>query len=319
MPFPYEDFDLSGVRTYPLASRRSKARAEDFARPVAAGARFMDWFESLPHILGAQDLRRVVSAIVEARRFNNGIVWGLGAHVIKTGVSPVLIDLMERGCVSALAMNGAGIIHDFEIALSGATSEDVDEALGPGRFGMAEETGRLLNEAIRRGAEQTLGLGQSVAQFLAALTPPHADRSLTVAAHRLGIPVTVHVAIGTDIIHMHPDASGQAIGDTSLRDFRYFTSAVCRLTGGVYLNCGSAVVLPEVFLKAVALARNQGHTLDGLTTVNIDFLRMYRPQTNVVTRPVAGTGGTGISLVGHHEILIPLIAAAVVGELGPEA
>jgi hypothetical protein len=317
MPFPYEEFDLSGVRTYPLASRQSKARAEDFARPVAAGARFADWFESLPNILGARDLRRVVSAVVEAKRLNSGIVWGLGAHVIKTGVSPVLIDLMERGCVSSLAMNGAGIIHDFEIALSGATSEDVDEALGPGRFGMAEETGRLINEAIRHGAERKLGLGQSVAEFLAALTPPHADRSLTVAAHRLGIPVTVHVAIGTDIIHMHPDASGAAIGDTSLRDFRYFTSAVCRLSRGVYLNCGSAVVLPEVFLKAVALARNQGHTLDGLTTVNIDFLRMYRPQTNVVTRPVAGTGGAGISLVGHHEILIPLIAAAVVAALGP--
>src|SRR5687768_9909340 len=235
MPFPYEEFDLSGVRTYPLASRASKAKAEDFGRPVEAGVSFKTWFDSLPAILGAQDLRRTVDALVDARRRDAGIIWGLGAHVIKTGVSPVLIDLMNRGFVSALALNGAGIIHDFEIALSGATSEDVDESLGPGRFGMAEETALQLNEAIRRGAEQTLGLGQSVAQFLAALTPPHADRSLTVAAHRLGIPVTVHVAIGTDIIHMHPDASGQAIGDTSLRDFRYFTSAVCRLTGGVYL------------------------------------------------------------------------------------
>ena len=318
MPFSYEEFDLSGVRTYPLASRASKATAEDFARPVERGASFKAWFDSLPAILGAQDLRRAVQAIVDARRRDGGVIWGLGAHVIKTGVSPVIVDLMRRGYVSALAMNGAGIIHDFEIALAGATSEDVDESLGPGRFGMAEETGKLLNDAIRAGAERGQGLGQAVAAFLADMNPPHADRSLAVTAHRLGIPVTVHVAIGTDIIHMHPAASGAAIGETSLRDFRYFTSAVARLRGGVYLNCGSAVVLPEVFLKAVALARNQGVALDGLTTVNIDFLRMYRPQTNVVTRPVAGTSGTGISLVGHHEVLIPLLAAAVI-ESDPEA
>ncbi len=311
MPFSYDEFDLSGVRTYPLGSRQSKARAEDFARPVAPGASFRDWFAALPAILGADDLRRVVAAIGAAKRRGSGIVWGLGAHVIKTGVSPVLVDLMERGYVSALAMNGAGIIHEFEIALSGATSEDVDDALGPGRFGMADETGRLLNEAIARGAERREGLGQSVAAFLAEQQPAHAERSLLCAAQRLGIPVTVHVAIGTDIIHMHPDASGAAIGETSLRDFRYFTSSVARLAGGVYLNCGSAVVLPEVFLKAVALVRNQGTTLEGLTTVNIDFLRMYRPQTNVVSRPVAGTG-IGISLIGHHEILLPLIAAAVI-------
>ena len=318
MPFPYEEFDLSAVRTYPLASRASKARAEDFARPVERGASFKAWFDALPAILGAQDLRRAANAIVDAKQRDGGVIWGLGAHVIKTGVSPVIVDLMRRGYVSALAMNGAGIIHDFEIALSGATSEDVDESLGPGRFGMAEETGTLLNEAIRAGAERGQGLGQAVSAFLAQMNPPHAGRSLAVAAHRLGIPVTVHVAIGTDIIHMHPAASGAAIGEASLRDFRYFTSAVARLRGGVYLNCGSAVVLPEVFLKAVALARNQGVALDGLTTVNIDFLRMYRPQTNVLTRPVAGTSGTGISLVGHHEVLIPLLAAAII-ESGPEA
>ena len=311
MPFSYEEFDLSGVRTYPLSSRASKARAEDFGKPLAPGATFREWFDSLPGILGAADLHRVVDAMASAKRAGRGLVWGIGAHVIKTGVSPVLIDLMERGYVSALATNGAGLIHDFEVALSGATSEDVDEALGPGRFGMAEETGTLLNEAIRRGHDAKQGLGQSVAAFLAARTPPHGDKSLAVAAHRLGIPLTVHVAIGTDIIHMHPAASGAAIGETSLRDFRYFTASVARLAGGVYLNCGSAVILPEVFLKAVALARNTGAPLDHLTTVNIDFLRMYRPQTNVLTRPVAGTGGTGISLVGHHEVLIPLIAAAL--------
>ncbi len=312
MPFPYEEFDLSGVRTYPLASRKSKANAEDFAKPLARGASFQQWFDSLPAILGARDVRRVVQAVVDAKKAGAGIVWGIGAHVIKTGVSPLLVDLMHRGYVSALATNGAGIIHDFEIALSGSTSEDVDEALGPGRFGMAEETGRLLNQAIREAAEKRLGLGQAVGAFLAARNPPYADRSLAVTAHRLGIPLTAHVAVGTDIIHMHPDASGAAIGDASLRDFRYFVSNVAHLAGGVFLNCGSAVILPEVFLKAVALVRNRGLSLDGLTTVNIDFLRHYRPQTNVVSRPVAGTQGSGISLIGHHEILIPLIAAAVI-------
>src|SRR3954462_2083551 len=312
MPFRYEEFDLSGVHTYPLASRSSKTRAEHFARSVSGTATFKEWFESLPDILGGRDIRRVVAAIASAQQRGAGIMWGIGAHVIKTGVSPVLIDLMERGYVSALSMNGAGIIHDFEIALAGATSEDVDEALGPGRFGMAEETGRILNEVIRSAAAAGKGLGQAVSEYLGTHPAPIVSSSLAAAAHRLGIPLTVHVAVGTDIIHMHPLASGAAIGDTTLRDFRYFTSSVASLSGGVYLNCGSAVVLPEVFLKAVAIVRNQGIALEGLTTVNIDFLRMYRPQTNVVSRPVAGTtGGAGISLIGHHEILIPLIAAAL--------
>jgi hypothetical protein len=312
VPFPYEEFDLSDVRTYPLNSRSSKARIEDFARPVAPGATFRNWFDALPGILGGADLRRAVDAIATAHRRGAGVIWGMGAHVIKTGVSPVLIDLMRRGYVSALAMNGAGVIHDFEIALAGATSENVDEALGPGRFGMAEETGRLLNEIIAKASSEGLGFGQAVGRYLSRERPRFHDRSLVAVAEELNIPVTVHVAVGTDITHMHPQASGAAIGDVSLRDFRYFTSCVARLRGGVYLNCGSAVVLPEVFLKAVALSRNRGADLGGLTTINIDFLRMYRPQTNVVTRPVAGTDGVGISLVGHHEILIPLIAAAVI-------
>lgn len=311
MPFPYEEFDLSGIRTYPLNSRHSKVRVQDFARSVQRGASFRTWLDSLPAMLGAADIRRAAAAIVTAKKRDGGVVWGIGAHVIKTGLSPVLIDLMERGYVSAVAMNGAGIIHDFEMALAGATSEDVDEALGPGRFGMATETGTLLNEAIRAARAGNKGLGQGVASFLAERQPEYGAKSLAVAAHRLGIPLTIHVAVGTDIIHMHPAASGADIGETSLRDFRYFTACVARLTGGVYLNCGSAVILPEVFLKAVALARNQGASLDSLTTIDIDFVRMYRPQTNVVRRPVAGTG-VGISLVGHHEILIPLIAAAVI-------
>lgn len=314
MPFSYDEFDLSGVRTYPLKSRKSKANAADFARPYS-GAGIASFVESLPSILAGGDFKAVVAALREARAADAGIIWGIGAHVIKTGVSPVLIDLMERGFVSAIATNGAGVIHDFELALSGATSEDVDEALGPGRFGMAEETGRLLNGAIRDGVRRGLGIGQAVGAWLAERRPPHADVSLLASASRLAIPVTVHVAIGTDVIHMHPDADGAALGEGSLRDFRYFVSNVARLKRGVYLNCGSAVVLPEVFLKAVALARNSGVSLEGLTTVNLDFARLYRPQTNVVTRPVAGIG-QGYSLVGHHEVMIPLLAAAVVDTAG---
>jgi len=311
MIFPYAEFDLSGVTTYPLKSRASKTRVEDFARPAAPGGSIGAFVDSLPGLLAAADFKAVVRAIGEAKRADAGVVWGLGAHVIKTGLGPVLIDLMERGLVSAIATNGATIIHDFEIALSGATSEDVDQALGPGRFGMADETGRLLNGAINDGVRDGLGIGQGVTRFLAAKQPQFAKQSVLATAARLGIPVTVHIAIGTDIIHMHPAASGAALGEGSLRDFRYFVSNVARLERGVYLNCGSAVVLPEVFLKAVALARNRGLALAELTTVNLDFIRSYRPQTNVVARPTAGTG-RGYSLVGHHEIMIPLLAAALV-------
>ena len=311
MIFPYEAFDLSGVKTYPLKSRASKARVEDFARPVAPGGSVGAFVDSLPAMLAAADFKTVVRAIGDARRTDAGVVWGLGAHVVKTGLGPVLIDLMERGFVSAIATNGAAIIHDVEVALAGATSEDVDEALGPGRFGMADETGRLLNGAINDGVGAGLGIGQAVTAFLASTPPPFARHSIFAAAARLNIPVTVHVAIGTDIIHMHPAASGAALGEGSLRDFRYFVSHVARLERGVYLNCGSAVVLPEVFLKAVALARNRGLALAELTTVNLDFVRSYRAQTNVVARPTAGTG-RGYSLVGHHELMIPLLAAALV-------
>jgi hypothetical protein len=309
--FPYEPFDLSGVETYPLASRASKARAADFATPYRPGSGVAGLLASLPAMLAAADFRAVVAAMRATRERGGGIVWGIGAHVIKTGLSPILIDLMERGFVSAVALNGAGIIHDFEVALSGATSEDVDAALGPGRFGMAEETGRLLNAAINEGVRAGKGIGQAVGDRLRQMAPAHEALSLVAAAARLAVPVTVHVAIGTDIIHMHPDASGAALGEGSLRDFGYFVSNVSRLRGGVYLNCGSAVVLPEVFLKAVALVRNRGIALDGLTTVNLDFMRLYRPQTNVVSRPTAGIG-QGYSLIGHHELMIPLLAAGLI-------
>jgi hypothetical protein len=309
VPFTYDPFDLSDIHTYPLKSRKSKAHVEDFAR-VPDARSLAALLDSLPRMLAAADFKAVVAAIASAVRADGGVVWGLGAHVIKVGLGPVLVDLMERGCVSAIATNGAAVIHDFEVALVGATSEDVDEALGPGRFGMADETGRLLNGAINDGVARGLGIGQSVAAFLHEKQPQFARASVLAAAGRLGIPVTVHVAIGTDIIHMHPAASGAALGEGSLRDFKYFASNVARLERGVYLNCGSAVILPEVFLKAVALARNRGLALAELTTVNLDFARLYRPQTNVVLRPTAGSG-RGYTLVGHHEIMIPLLAAAV--------
>lgn len=311
MPFPYEEFDLSDVRTYPLATRLSKAQAADFARPCEKGTSVGQLIESLPRVLAAEDFRAIVRALVHARRTGGGILWGVGAHVVKTGLAPVLIDLMQRGFVSAFATNGAAVIHDFEVALSGGTSEDVDDSLGSGRFGMADETGRVLNAAMTSGVAAGLGIGQAVGRFLLERQPPFAHLSLLAAAARLEIPVTVHVAVGTDITHMHPAASGEAIGAGSLRDFRYFVTNVARLEEGVYLNCGSAVVLPEVFLKAIALVRNRGIALANLTTVNLDFIRLYRPQTNVVIRPTAGSG-RGYTLIGHHEIMIPLLAAAMI-------
>ena len=311
MKLPYEEFDLSGVKTYPLRSRESKVTLVQFATPYQKGTGVDGLLKTLPALLAASDFKAVVQALLTARQGGRAIIWGLGAHVLKTGLSPVIVDLMERGFVSAIATNGAGIIHDFEIALSGGTSEDVDATLGPGTFGMAEETGTQLNQAIIDGVAAGLGLGQSVGRFLSDRRASFAQISIAASAHRLGIPLTAHVAIGTDIIHMHPSASGAAIGEASLRDFKYFTSAVARLAGGVFLNCGSAVVLPEVFLKAVAIARNDGRSLDGLTTVNMDFLRHYRALTNVVSRPTAGIG-KGYSLTGHHEIMLPLLAAALI-------
>jgi hypothetical protein len=311
MKLQYSEFQLDDVRTYPLADRPSKVAHREFARAWDPASGFAGWIDTLPGLLAGADFRAIVSALKRAQAHDRGIIWGLGAHVIKTGLGPVLIDLMQRGFVSAIAMNGAGLIHDFEVALSGKTSEDVDATLGPGNFGMAEETGRGLNAAIVAGAARNHGLGQSVSAYLNEMAPPFAALSVLANAARLGIPVTAHVGIGTDIIHMHPDASGAAIGATSLRDFRYFVSFVATLQDGVYLNCGSAVMLPEVFLKAVSLVRNRDIALDGLTTVNIDFLRMYRAETNVVRRPVAGIG-RGYSLTGHHELLIPLLAAALI-------
>jgi len=314
MPSKYvvQPLDLDGLDTYPLASRKSKVGSVQLGKRAEPGASFRDFWNRLPDILAASDLRELVGCMREARAQERAIVWGLGAHVIKVGLSPLLVDLMERGFISALALNGAGIIHDFELAMVGRTSEEVAEGLGDGKFGMAEETGALLNDAIRRGVADGVGLGEAVGALLTGEDPAHKEISLLWNAYRLSIPVTVHVALGTDIIHMHPQASGEAIGEASLHDFKLFAGVVRGLNGGgVYLNVGSAVLLPEVFLKAVSVVRNLGYPLTDFSTANFDFIRHYRPRVNVIERPVTGRG-RGFEFVGHHELMIPLLATALV-------
>ena len=315
--------ELDRVRTYPLRSRPSKVSVSDFARVVHTRATLADWVKSLPRILAANSFRAVVAALESARRKRKPIVWGLGGHVIKVGLSPILIDLVRRGYVTAVAMTGAALIHDFEIALVGATSEDVPVALGRGRFGMAEETGRYVNEAIAEGEAERLGIGEAVGRFLTRRRRPTLARferySLLAAAYRHRVPVTVHQAIGTDIIHCHPAINALALGAASHRDFRLLAGLVASLDGGgLYLNVGSAVVLPEVFLKCVSLALNLGYRLRGITTVNLDFIQHYRPTQNVLLRPTLATGrgagrntSHGYALTGHHELMIPLLAAAL--------
>ncbi len=283
-------------------------------RPHVPGASLEEFLEGLPDILGAADLRAVVDATVRAKRRNKLLLWGFGAHLIKVGLAPIVVDLMERGLVDGLLMNGAGCVHDLELALMGRTSEDVGPALDGGTFGMAKETAQELNTGIAAGNADGLGMGVAVGRHILQGRFRHKDRSVLATAARLEIPVTIHVAIGTDIHHMHPSADGAALGATSYRDFETLTSLVAALKGGVLFNIGSAVILPEVFLKALALARNLGHEVDGFTTVDLDFVRQYRPTVNVVERPTRSSG-RGISLVGHHEILLPLIAAGVIERL----
>ena len=307
--------DFSGIRTYPLKSRKSKVSIKEFGRPFKGKDRITPFIDSLPDILAAKDLKAVIAAVVNAYKRKRPIIVGMGAHLTKVGLNPILIDLMERGVISALAVNGAVIIHDFELAMAGKTSEDVDEQLGSGAFGMAEETGRYLNEAIIKGVGQGLGIGESVGRWIHDSKAPNKPYSLLAAAYRLEIQVTVHVAVGTDIIHMHPAVSGAALGEGSLLDFRRLCSVVANLEGGVYLNIGSAVILPEVFLKALTLVRNLDHTVEHFTTVNLDFIQQYRPLTNVVRRPTQ-KGGRGYSLTGHHEIMVPLLAAGIIEQIG---
>jgi len=290
--------------------RPSKVRRQDEGRPVAPGATVAELLAALPKLLGAAELNAAIDAWAEAWRKERLVVFGFGAHLIKVGLAPVVVDLMERGAIGALMMNGAGCVHDLELSMLGKTSEDVGPALDAGRFGIARETAERLNGAIARGRADGLGMGAAVGRDIADSDDRYADRSVLATAHRLGIPVTVHAAIGTDIHHMHPSADGAALGETSYRDFETLCGLVAGLEGGVVLHFGSAVILPEVFLKALAVARNLGHRVARLTTINCDFVRQYRPERNVVERPTR-LAGRGISLVGHHEILLPLLAAGV--------
>lgn len=306
---------LDRIRTYALAKRKSKVAARDFARPHRRGASLGAFLDSLPRILAAEDLRAVVRAIVRARARRKAVLWGIGGHVIKVGLAPLLIDLVRRGYVSGIAMNGAALVHDFEIALVGNTSEEVETALGRGEFGMAEETGLYLNEVAVGAWRGRVGMGEAAGRLLISqrLGAKHLDRSLLAAAYRARVPVTVHLAIGTDIPHMHRAVDGAALGAATHHDFRLFCALVKRMhPGGVYLNWGSAVILPEIFLKAVSVVRNLGVKLAPITTVNFDFVQHYRPQQNVVKRPTMGAGSRGYALTGHHEILLPLVAAALV-------
>ncbi len=308
---------LDRVRSYPLRERKSKVTIDDFGKPWRFGGDMGLWVRSLPKILAGNDFRVVVEKIVGAARSGNIIILAMGAHAIKVGLNPVILDLLDRGIISGLAMNGAGIIHDTELAMVGHTSEDVDTQIGGGKFGMAEETGRFLNMAIAEGANKGYGLGRAVGAMLAKEKFPHNRLSLLARAFELDIPLTVHVAIGTDTIHFHPSADGPSIGKTSHLDFRIFASLVSNLEGGVIINLGSAVIMPEVFLKALTVVRNLGHEVKQFTSVNMDFIQHYRPMTNVVQRPTR-EGGEGYSLIGHHEIMFPLLAAAVIEGLEEE-
>jgi len=324
--YPIQPISLEKVRTYPLAGRKSKVTVRVFGRPVGRGASVRELIESLPRILAGNDLREVIAAIRRARSPvrpgqapRRTILWGIGGHVIKVGLAPVLIDLLRRGYVSGVAMNGAALVHDFEIALVGNTSENVEAVLGRGEFGMAEETGLYLNEIAVGAARSGIGMGEAAGKLLTSgrLKVKFAEASLLMAAYRAGVPVTVHLAIGTDIPHMHRSADGAAMGAATFHDFRLFCALVKRMQpGGVYLNWGSAVVLPEVFLKAVSVVRNLGTRLAPITTANFDFIQGYRPLMNVVRRPTAGSGkgrgkSRGYAITGHHEILLPLLAAAL--------
>jgi len=302
--------DVSSLKTYPLKSRKSKVDRVDFGRPWKPGGSLRDFLDTLPAILVGEDFKKVVSAIARSHEARKPVVMAMGAHVIKVGLNPIITDLMQQGIVTAIALNGAGIIHDLELAMVGRTSEEVLEGLEEGAFGMAKETADFLNSAMSVAPKEGLGLGQAVGQAIVKETLPFANESILATAARLEIPATVHVAVGTDIIHIHPGFDPAAAGQASHHDFRLLASVVAELQEGVYLNVGSAVVLPEVFLKALTLVRNLGHTVDRFTTVNMDFVRHYRPMTNVVCRPTT-KGGSGYNLVGHHEIMFPLLAAAI--------
>jgi hypothetical protein len=308
----YRPIDLTEIKTYELASRPSKVTVKNFAQPVGGQDTLKSFLGALPDILAVQSLRTVAAQVQRARELEKPIIWGLGGHVIKTGLAPILIDLMRRGFVSAFAVNGSVLVHDTEIALTGFTSEDVDASLGAGDFGAAKETGELLNSAAKQAMSAKLGLGEAMGAELQKATTPHSDFSVLCAAYENKIPVTAHLAIGADIGHFHASCDGAALGAASHSDFKLICSIVKELNGGgVYLNIGSAVMLPEIFLKAVTVVRNLGLPLTDFTTANFDFIQQYRPATNVVRRPTANGAGRGYSITGHHEIMIPLLAAQI--------
>ncbi|HEY0426423.1 MAG TPA: hypothetical protein VGC76_01330 [Pyrinomonadaceae bacterium] len=304
--------DLEKIKTYELASRPSKVTVEDFAAPVSQDDSLKDFLDKLPDILAVKSLREVAKQIRRARDLGKPVVWGIGGHVVKTGLAPVIIDLMKQGFVTAIAANGSVLVHDTEIALVGFTSEDVDASLGSGDFGAAKETGEILNRAAKRAQADEIGLGEAMGREISEGNPPNAPVSMLCRAYTNKIPFTAHLTIGADIGHFHASSDGAALGAASHTDFRLFCSIVRELNGGgVYLNLGSAVVLPEIFLKAVTVVRNLGFPLEDFTTANFDFIQHYRPLTNVVRRPTAAGAGRGFSLTGHHEIMIPLLAAQI--------
>jgi hypothetical protein len=310
---PERPFDLNGLTTYELASRPSKVFHEDLGQPLAPGATLDEWLDALPRQLAGQVLRRVRFHLARAHAEGRTVVAALGGHVIKTGCGPYLIDWIKRGLIKAVAMNGSAAIHDFELALAGKTSEDVAAVLHEGKFGMARETADAFALASRIGAEHERGLGAGLGRHMAEMRLAHPEASLVLACHHAGIPCTIHVAVGTDVIHVHPHVSGAALGESSHLDFRHLCRVVSTLEKGVWLNLGSAVIMPEVLLKAVSVARNFGHSLDGLVTVNLDKESRYRSSVNVVSRPAAA--GEGLELIGHHELLIPLLHASLAGQL----
>jgi hypothetical protein len=313
--YTQQPLDFANLKTVGLEERGGKVKIADFAAPYQPGSGISGLLDSLPHLLAADNFRALVEALARARQSRRAILWGMGGHVIKCGLAPVLLDLMRRGYATGFVLNGSAAIHDFEIALAGHTSEDVEAVLPDGRFGAAEETGREMNDALVECARDHLGMGEALGRALdqRGVRNAHPEASLLLNAYRARVPVTVHVAIGTDTPHTHPAADGAAIGSATHRDFRLFCSLVTGLhQGGIYLNVGSAVLLPEVFLKAVSAVRNLGHPLADFTTVNFDFLQHYRPRVNVVERPHAGSGGKGYAITGHHELMIPLLAAALI-------
>jgi len=310
----YSPVNLDGLKTYSIKERHSKVSVEKSALAYTKGWSFRDFADSLPDFLGASDIKAVALAVVTAHRNSRPVVLGMGAHPVKVGLSPLIIDLMQRGIITAVASNGASIIHDFEIAFIGRTSEDVGQELCKGSFGMSNETGSMVNKAISEGVKKGEGIGRSVGLFIGSSSFPFRERSIFMEGSRIEIPMTVHVTLGADIIHMHPEANGAAIGEGSLRDFRLFTSVVADLEGGVYINLGSAVVMPEVFLKALNTARNLGNRVETFTTVNMDFVQHYRPRENVLHRPTMGKGQC-FALTGHHEIMFPLLAALIIEAL----